>query len=244
MKIVLIFLALSITITSCNSQMKKTVETPLNKNDVKIDSLIQLMTINEKAGQLNVLNYGEDLINPAGEKVDIEKAIEEGLVGGVQNIRGVDFLTKLQKIAVEQSRLGIPLLFPADIIHGAKVVFPIPFAIASSWDLESIEKASKIAAIEAAAQGINLTYSPMVDLSRDPRWGRIMEGNGEDHYLNALIAKAVVKSYQGNDLSSPATIGACVKHLAAYGAAEAGRDYNVVDISERRLREEYLPDYK
>ncbi len=244
MKIILIYLILILTIISCNSSLTETAETPLNKYDASIDSLLVIMTINEKAGQLNVLNYGEDLINPSGEEVDVEKAIQEGLVGGIQNIRGVDFLTKLQKIAVEKSRLGIPLLFPADIIHGTEVVFPIPLALASSWDLEAVKQVSQIAAIEAAAQGINLTYSPMVDLTRDPRWGRVMEGSGEDHFLGARIAEATVKGYQGNNLSSPATIGACVKHLAAYGAVEAGRDYNVVDMSERRLREEYLPGYK
>lgn len=224
--------------------MKITGENPLTRYDASIDSLLQMMTIEEKAGQLNILNYGEDLINPAGEEVDVEKAIQEGLIGGLQNIRGVGFLTTLQKLAVEKSRLGIPLLFPADIIHGTEVVFPIPLASASSWDTEAIEQVSHIAATEAAAQGINLTYSPMVDLSRDPRWGRVMEGSGEDKLLCARIAQATVRGYQGDDLASPSTIGACVKHLAAYGAAEGGRDYNVVDISERRLREEYLPGYK
>lgn len=244
MKNLTILLLAIITITSCDYIFKKRAVTPLNRNDDAIDSLIKLMTIEEKAGQLNILNYGEDLINPIGEEIDIEEGIRHGLIGGIQNIRGVDLLTKLQKIAIEKSRLGIPLLFPADIIHGTEVVFPIPLATASSWDLKTIEEISHIAATEASALGINLTYSPMVDLSRDPRWGRVMEGSGEDNLLGAHIAKATVKGYQGDDLSSPATIGACVKHLAAYGAVEAGRDYNVVDISERRLREEYLPGYK
>ena len=244
MKKILIYLMLTIAWVSCTSDKKETVQSQLNKNDALIDSLLQLMTIKEKVGQLNIIGYGGETFNPEGEEIDIEKAIEQGLIGGIQNIRGVDLLTKLQKIAVEKSRLGIPLLFPSDIIHGTEVVFPIPLALASSWDLGAVEQMAGISATEAAAQGINYTYSPMVDLTRDPRWGRVMEGAGEDHYLGARIAEAMVRGYQGNDLTLPFTIGACVKHFAAYGAAEAGRDYNVVDMSERRLREEYLPAYK
>jgi beta-glucosidase len=235
----ILFFAIFI-LASCHQKQA----TQLNKHDEKIDSLIAVMTIYEKVGQLNVINFGGNLINPQGEEIDIDAAIQEGLIGGLQNIRGVDLLTKLQKLAVEESRLGIPLMFPADIIHGTEVIFPIPLAFASSWDLKGIEEISKISAKEATALGINLTYSPMADIARDPRWGRVMEGAGEDTYLTSAITSAVVKGYQGNDLSDPSTFGACVKHFAAYGAVEAGRDYNIVDMSWRRLRDVYLPSYK
>lgn len=239
-KIISLLLSLLIFVSCSN----KKNSTQLNKNDQRIDSLLALMTIHEKVGQLNVIGYGGNFINPKGEEIDVNKAIAEGLIGGLQNIRGVDFLTKLQKIAVEESRLGIPLMFPADIIHGTEVVFPIPLALASSWDLDAIKKSARIAAIEATALGINLTYSPMADISRDPRWGRVMEGAGEDTYLTCKVTEAMVKGYQGNDLSDPTTYGACVKHFAAYGAAESGRDYNTVDMSWQRLRNYYLPSYK
>jgi beta-glucosidase len=233
--------AFLLILVSCSEKQKPNI---YSQYDDKIDSLLSIMTIKEKLGQLNVIPYGSDLINPAGKPININAAIAEGLVGGILNIRGVEFLTKLQEIAVKKSRLGIPLMFQADIIHGTEVVFPIPLAEASSWDLEAIEKSSRIAAIEASAMGINLTYAPMADITRDPRWGRVMEGSGEDTYLTSLITAARVKGFQGNNLADTLTIAACVKHFAAYGASESGRDYNVVDMSERRLREEYLPGYK
>lgn len=240
MKTIFTFLVAALILASC-SQKK---QTQLNKNDERIDSLIALMTIHEKVGQLNVINHGGSLVNPKGEEIDINAAIKEGMISGLQNIRGVDKLTRLQKLAVEESRLGIPLMFPADIIHGAEVVFPIPIAYSSSWDMKTIEEIAAIAAKEVTAMGVNLTYAPMADISRDPRWGRVMEGAGEDTYLTRKVIEATVKGYQGENLADPSTMGACVKHFAAYGAAEAGRDYNTVDMSWRKLREVYLPSYK
>ncbi len=235
-----IFLLL-IVLYSCSTD-----KTPVqySQYDDKIDSLLKLMTDEEKVGQLNVVNYWGDMVNPAGTKINIDSAIAQGLVCGIQNIRGVKLLTKLQKIAVHNSRLGIPLLFPSDIIHGTEVVFPIPLAQASSWDMDAIQDAARIAANEATALGIDLTYSPMADISRDPRWGRVMEGGGEDPYFTSKMTAAIVKGYQGDDLSDPTTMGSCIKHFAAYGAVEGGRDYNIVDMSDRRLREIYLPGYK
>jgi beta-glucosidase len=219
-------------------------QTSLLQHEARVDALLATMTLEEKIGQLNFVGHGANITGPEGAAIDFEAALKQGMIGGVQNIRGVDLLTKLQKMTVDGSRLGIPLLFPADIIHGTEVVFPIPLAQASSWDLESIERAERIAAIEATAQGINMNYAPMVDISRDPRWGRVLEGAGEDTFLGAKIAATRVRAYQGNDLSDPLTLVACVKHFAAYGASESGRDYNIVDMSERRLRETYLPPYQ
>ena len=210
----------------------------------KIDSLLQIMTLEEKLGQLTVVAYSTQMVGPEGEAVDFNTGIRNGHIGGIQSIGGVEQLRKLQEIAVSESRLGIPLMFLFDIIHGRQVVFPIPLAEASSWDMEAIYLSSRIAAIEAAAEGITMNYAPVADVTRDPRWGRIMEGAGEDPYLTSRIVEARVKGYQGDDLSSPFTLLACVKHFAAYGAAEGGRDYNIVDISERRLREVYLPPFK
>ncbi|MFC2137380.1 glycoside hydrolase family 3 N-terminal domain-containing protein [Bacteroidota bacterium] len=217
---------------------------PLSQYEKRIDSLLALMTLDEKLGQLFITGHGGHLTGPHGEEIDLETAIRQGKIGGLHNRRGVELLMKLQKIAVEESRLGIPLIFPADIIHGTEVVFPIPLAESSSWNLETIEQVSRIAAIEATAQGINMNYAPMADVSRDPRWGRVMEGAGEDSYLASLITGARVRGYQGKDLNDPQTMVACVKHFAAYGAVEGGRDYNVADVSERKLREYYLPSYK
>jgi beta-glucosidase len=160
------------------------------------------------------------------------------------NVVGADKTYKYQKIAVEESRLGIPLLFGHDVIHGCKTIFPIPLAESCSWDLDIIERSAQIAAIEASAMGLHWTFAPMVDIARDPRWGRIAEGAGEDTHLAARIAEARVKGFQGNDLGSFNTVAACAKHFAAYGASEAGRDYNQVDISENSLRNIYLPPFK
>jgi beta-glucosidase len=215
---------------------------PYGRYEQKIDSLLAIMTLDEKLGQLNVIADGTNLTGPDGGTIDYTRAIKEGKVSGVQNIRGVKKLKALQELAV-QSRLHIPLIFPADIIHGCEVVFPIPLAQACSWDLEAIRKASAIAAREATSQGISMNYAPMADISRDPRWGRVMEGAGEDPYLAAKIVQAEVRGYQGKDLADTNTMVACVKHFAAYGAAEGGRDYNIVDMSDRRLREVYLPTY-
>ena len=210
----------------------------------RIDSLINIMTLDEKLGQLNVVAYASEVTGPGGQKVELKTALQKGQIGGIQNIGGVETLKPIQEMAINESRLGIPLLFPADIIHGREIVFPIPLAEAASWDLEAIELSTRIAATEAASEGINMTFAPVADVARDPRWGRIMEGGGEDPYLTSKIVAARVKGFQGGDLGSPFTLLACAKHFAAYGAAEGGRDYNIVDMSERRLREIYLPPFK
>ncbi len=211
--------------------------------DARVDSVLNLMTLEEKIGQLNLPSAGQ-FTTGAAENSDIAKKIEQGQVGGLFNIKRVAAIREMQQIAVEKSRLGIPLIFGMDVIHGYESVFPIPLGISCSWDMELIERSARIAATEASADGINWTFSPMLDLSRDPRWGRISEGNGEDPYLSAEIAKAMVRGYQGNDLSANNTIMSCVKHYALYGAAEAGRDYNTTDMSRIRMYNEYFPPYK
>jgi beta-glucosidase len=212
-----------------------------------IDSLMSEMTLEEKVGQLNFIvgdlfNTGPTVRTSESEKFD--DLIREGKITGLFNIHGAAYTARLQKIAVEESRLKIPLLFGADIIHGFKTIFPIPLAEAASWDLEAIEAAARIAAEESAAAGISFTFAPMVDVSRDARWGRVAEGAGEDPYLSSLIAVARVKGFQGMNLADRNTIAACLKHFAAYGAPIAGRDYNTVDISDRSLYEIYLPPFK
>ena len=200
-----------------------------------VEDLLSKMTLEEKIGQL---------VEVVGISSDTEQRIQEGGISSILGIKNADLANKLQKIAVEESRLGIPLLYTNDVIHGYHTTFPIPLAEAASWNPELIEKACQIAAMEAAAEGTHLTFAPMVDIARDPRWGRIAEGSGEDPFLGSILAKARVKGFQGNDLSSKKSIGACAKHYVGYGAAEAGKDYNTVDMSERRLREVYLPPFK
>lgn len=209
----------------------------------KVDSLMNLMTLEEKIGQLNLPAAG-DISTGLATSTGIIAKIKEGQVGGLFNIRGVERIREVQKVAVEESRLGIPLLFGMDVIHGYKTVFPIPLGLSCSWDMEAIERSARIAAEEATADGIAWTFSPMVDLSRDPRWGRIAESGGEDPYLNSEIAKAMVHGYQGDDLSKENTMMACVKHFALYGASEAGRDYNTVDMSRLTMYNVYFPPYK
>jgi len=221
-------------------------QSPQNKQssiDTRIDSVMNLMTLEEKLGQLNLPSAGA-FTTGAVESSDIAKKIEEGKVGGLFNIKSVANIKEMQKIAVEKSRLKIPLIFGMDVIHGYESVFPIPLGLSCSWDMKLIERSARIAAIEASADGINWTFSPMVDISRDPRWGRVSEGSGEDPYLGSEIAKAMVSGFQGDDLSANNTIMSCVKHYALYGASEAGRDYNTVDMSRHRMYNEYLPPYK
>lgn len=208
----------------------------------QIDSVLSLMTLEEKAGQLHQvsLSWATGPASPEGDKL---KDIKEGKIGSVFNIRGSEKVRALQELAL-QSRLKIPLLFGLDVIHGFKTTFPIPLAESASWDLEAIELAARVAAVEASASGLNWTFAPMVDIARDPRWGRIMEGAGEDTYLGSLIAAARVKGFQGKGFGSVDAVMACAKHYAAYGAATGGRDYNSVDMSERMLREIYLPPFK
>ncbi|MBA4408633.1 MAG: beta-glucosidase BglX [Bacteroidota bacterium] len=208
-----------------------------------IDDLMGKMTLDEKLGQLNLPASG-DIITGAGSNNNIAAKIKEGKVGGLFNIKSAQKIHDVQQIAVEQSRLKIPLIFGMDVIHGYQTVFPIPLGMSCSWDMALIEKSARIAAQEASADGICWTFSPMVDIARDPRWGRVSEGSGEDTYLGSQIARAMVKGYQGDDLRKNNTILSCVKHFALYGAAEAGRDYNTTDMSRIRMYNEYLPPYK
>lgn len=214
-----------------------------HKYDKQVDSVLNLMTLDEKIGQLNLPGAG-DIITGQAKNSNIAQKIEEGKVGGLFSIKSVKKIREVQKIAVEKSRLKIPLIFGMDVIHGYETTFPIPLGLSCTWDMPMIEKTARIAAIEASADGINWTFSPMVDISRDPRWGRVAEGVGEDPFLGSEIAKAMVHGYQGNDLTQNNTIMASVKHFALYGAVEAGRDYNTVDMSRIRMYNEYLPPYK
>lgn len=207
-----------------------------------IDTLMSEMTLAEKLGQLN-LPGADDIVTGQAKSSNIGGRVVKGEVGGVFNIKGAAKIKDLQRVAVEESRLGIPLIFGMDVIHGYETVFPIPLGMSMTWDMEEIERSARIAAIEASASGICWTFSPMVDISRDARWGRVSEGNGEDPYLGALICRAMVKGYQGN-LTRPDEIMSCVKHFALYGAPEAGRDYNTVDMSRQRMYNDYFPPYQ
>jgi beta-glucosidase len=212
------------------------------KMKIFIDGLMKKMTLEEKLGQLNLPGSG-DIVTGQASNSDIGKKIKEGKVGGLFNIKSVEKIRAVQKVAVEESRLKIPLIFGMDVIHGYETVFPIPLGLSCSWDMKAIERSAQIAASEASADGICWTFSPMVDIARDPRWGRIAEGNGEDIYLGSQIAMAMVKGYQG-DMKTNRNIMSCVKHYALYGAAEAGRDYNTTDMSLTRMHNEYLPPYR
>jgi beta-glucosidase len=218
-----------------------------NSKDAKmhqfVNGLLSKMTLEEKLGQLN-LPASSDFVTGAVSSSDIAEKVKAGKVGGVFNIRSVTKIKELQEFAVKNTRLHIPLLFGMDVIHGYKTIFPIPLAMSATWDMPLIERSAQIAASEASADGIQWTFSPMVDLTRDPRWGRTSEGNGEDAFLSSAIAKAMVHGYQGNDLSAPNTILSCVKHYALYGAAEGGRDYNTTDMSRVRMYNEYFPPYQ
>ena len=208
-----------------------------------IDDLMGRMTLREKIGQLNLPVAGE-IVTGQAKSSDVAGKIKRGEVGGLFNVKGAANIREIQRIAVEQSRLGIPLLFGMDVIHGYETVFPIPFSLSWSWDMEAIRQSARIAATEASADGISWTFSPMLDISREPRWGRVSEGNGEDPYLASRIAEAMIKGYQGSDLAAENTVMACVKHFALYGAPDAGRDYNTVDMSRWRMFNYYMPPYK
>ena len=223
-----------------NGTAQQTNEAKMNQF---IDALMKKMTVDEKIGQLNLPGSG-DIVTGQASSSDIGKKIKEGKVGGLFNIKTVAKIKAVQKVAVEETRLKIPLLFGMDVIHGYQSVFPIPLGLSACWDMQLIEQSARIAAIEASADGINWTFSPMVDLTRDPRWGRVSEGSGEDPYLGGQIAKAMVRGYQGKDLSLNNTIMSCVKHFALYGAAEAGRDYNTTDMSRYRMFNEYFYPYQ
>ena len=216
---------------------------PPQDMDRFLDNLLKRMTLEEKIGQLNLPVTGEITTGQA-KSSDIAAKIKRGEVGGLFNLKGVDKIRDVQRLAVENSRLGIPLLFGMDVIHGYETIFPIPLGLSCTWDIPAIEESARIAAVEASADGISWTFSPMVDISRDPRWGRVSEGSGEDPFLGALIARAMVRGYQGKDMSRNDEIMACIKHFALYGAAEAGRDYNTVDMSRQRMFNDYMLPYQ
>ena len=216
---------------------------PPQDMDRFLDNLLKRMTLEEKIGQLNLPVTGEITTGQA-KSSDIATKIKRGEVGGLFNLKGVDKIRDVQRLAVENSRLGIPLLFGMDVIHGYETIFPIPLGLSCTWDIPAIEESARIAAVEASADGISWTFSPMVDISRDPRWGRVSEGSGEDPFLGALIARAMVRGYQGKDISRNDEIMACIKHFALYGAAEAGRDYNTVDMSRQRMFNDYMLPYQ
>jgi beta-glucosidase len=227
---------------ACLAQNKTSKPTIASK-EVFVSELLSKMTFEEKIGQLNLPTSG-DITTGQANSSNIAKKIEEGKVGGLFNIKSVQKIKEVQKIAVEKSRLKIPLLFGMDVIHGYETTFPIPLGLSCSWNMDLIKRSAEIAAHEASADGINWTFSPMVDISREPRWGRVSEGSGEDPYLGSQIAKAMVEGYQGTDLSKNNTILSCVKHFALYGAPEAGREYNTVDMSRIRMYNDYFPPYK
>jgi beta-glucosidase len=234
--------------TAC-AQQKSVVKTTVNtttsssKMDDFISNLMSKMTVEEKIGQLNLLTGGEAITGSTGNS-DIEKKVKAGQVGGFFSLSSPQKIRTAQELAVNNTRLKIPLIFGMDVIHGYKTAFPIPLGLSATWDMDLIKHSAQIAAEEATADGINWTFSPMVDISRDPRWGRFAEGNGEDPFLGSAIAKAMVQGYQGDDLTKVNTMMACVKHFALYGAAEAGRDYNSTDMSLVKMYNEYLPPYK
>lgn len=239
-----------IGLVSCKEANPDGLNTEGNGTDqtieFKVDSILKLMTLEEKIGQMNQYNGFWNVTGPAPEEGDAAKKYDDlrkGYVGSMLNVRGVKEVRAVQKIAVEESRLGIPLIIGFDVIHGYKTISPIPLAESASWDMEAIQKSAQVAAEEAAAAGINWTFAPMVDISRDARWGRVMEGAGEDTYLGSKIAEARVKGFQGEDLSDPKTILACAKHFAGYGFSEAGRDYNTVDVGTSTLFNDVFPPF-
>lgn len=234
---------LTVVITASAVTAMATPQADKGKMDQFIDNLMGKMTLQEKIGQLNLPVSGE-IVTGQAKSSDVAGKIRKGQVGGLFNVKGVENIREVQKIAVEQSRLKIPLLFGMDVIHGYETVFPIPLALSCSWDMEAIKESARIAAKESSADGICWTFSPMVDICRDPRWGRMAEGGGEDPYLGSEISAAMVKGYQGDDLTDKNTIMACVKHFALYGAPEAGRDYNTVDMSHLSMFNNYFPPYK
>jgi len=212
--------------------------------DKKVDSVLSKMTLEEKIGQMNQYSVQWNPTGPVSIRKNDLDDIKHGKVGSMLNCTGIEYATRYQKMAVDSSRLHIPMIFGYDVIHGYKTTFPIPLATACSWDMELIEKGERVSATEAAADGVNWTFAPMVDIAHDARWGRVIEGAGEDPFLGSQIAAARVRGFQGKDLADTNSIVACIKHFAAYGAPEGGRDYNTVDMSERMLREIYLPPYK
>ena len=236
-------LILTILFFSGSLCAQKKIQPKLTVKEIFVNNLISKMTIDEKIGQLN-LPSSDDFVTGMAKSTNIAQKIRDGKVGGLFNIKTLQKIKDIQRVAVEESRLKIPLLFGMDVIHGYETTFPIPLALSATWDMNLIEKSARIAAQEASADGINWTFSPMVDICRDARWGRIAEGAGEDPFLGSQIAKAMVRGYQGSDLSKNNTILSCVKHFALYGASESGRDYNTVDMSKIRMYNDYFPPFK
>lgn len=228
-RLLFVYTILGVLLNGCSQKKDET--------EKKIDELLSKMTLSEKIGQMNQLNGGRPI-------EDLKKEVKEGKVGSVLNTADPDIINELQRIAVEESRLGIPLIFARDVIHGYKTIFPIPLGQASSWNPTIAEAGARVAAEEASSVGIRWTFAPMIDISRDPRWGRIAESCGEDPYLTSMMGAAMIKGFQGNDLTAQNTLAACAKHFAGYGAAEAGKDYNTTWIPEQLLREVYLPPFK
>lgn len=213
------------------------------KMDAFVKQLMAKMTLDEKIGQLNLVTSGRALTGSIVNK-GVEESIKKGDIGGIFGVYGTDYISKAQDLAVKNSRLHIPLIFGLDVIHGHRTIFPIPLGMSATWDMPLIERSARIAATEATGEGINWVFSPMVDIARDPRWGRISEGSGEDPYLGSMIAKAMVRGYQSTSMKNSDAVMACVKHFALYGGAEAGREYNTVDMSLIKMYQDYLPPYK
>lgn len=235
-------MGISISGAAQQSQIKSSVQNV----EEQVDSVLALMTLEEKVGQLVQYNGSWDLTGPASEVGNKEKEekLKKGLVGSMLNVLSIEATREAQKLVMENSRLKIPLMFGYDVIHGYKTIFPVPLAETASWDMEAAEKSARIAALESVAEGVNWTFSPMIDVSRDARWGRIMEGSGEDPFLTSKVAVAKINGYQGDDLADPMTIAATAKHFAGYGFAEAGRDYNTVHVGENELHNTILPPFK
>jgi len=254
--VIFVSILCSLFLMSYNFSEEKVDDKNINKSilsdgldkeiESKIDSLLNIMTLQEKIGQMNQYNGFWDLTGPRPKEGSAAKKYEhlqKGWVGSMLNVRGVKDVKKVQKIAVEESRLGIPLIIGFDVIHGYKTMSPIPLAESASWDMDAIRKSAEVAALEASAAGINWTFAPMIDISRDARWGRVMEGGGEDPFLGAKIGVARIKGFQGEDLSANNTIAACAKHFAGYGFSEAGKDYNTVDVGASTLNNIILPPF-
>ncbi len=233
-------LILGVSLLLCTSCSTPSVDKEM---DAYIDALMGKMTLREKLGQMN-LPTGGDLETGTIKNSGMSEAIRKQEVGGILNVKGVEKIYQLQRIAVEETKLGIPLIVGADVVHGYETIFPIPLAMSCTWDTMLVQKAARIAATEASADGVSWTYSPMVDICKDARWGRIAEGGGEDPYLGSLISAAYIKGYQGEAMKNNDEIMACVKHFAFYGASEAGRDYNICDMSRNRMYNDYMMPYK
>ncbi len=239
------FLLVAVMLLCVTPGQSQTYKNPSSPVDARVKDLLSRMTVEEKAGQLNQLNGGQftgPALNDPGQKAKMQ-LVREGKVGSFLNVIGAKETRATQEVAVKESRLGIPILFAYDVIHGYKTVFPIPLAEACSWDLDAIEKNSAVAAKEASAAGLHWAFAPMCDISNDPRWGRVMEGAGEDPWWGAQVAAARVRGLQGK-IGQTDRVLACVKHFAAYGAVESGREYNNVDVSRIALWNKYMPPYE